>query len=145
MLALAIYKNRLRVRVAGILERNGKILLLNIHSPILNTMIWIPPGGGVQFGESLHGALKREFFEETNLKVEPETLCHVNELIEGEYHAIEFFFRVNEAGGEMKMGHDPEISSTDQIIKEIGFFGREELKEMAVAPQYLKKDYWQES
>lgn len=40
------------------------------------------PGGGLQFGEGLADALKREFIEESGILVEPEMLFYVNDFLQ---------------------------------------------------------------
>ena len=54
-----------RIRVSAILRWEGRILLLRHEKP--DKEIWLLPGGGVQVGESLVRALKRELWEETGL------------------------------------------------------------------------------
>ena len=39
--------------------------------------LWAPPGGGMEYGESAHAALKREFMEETHLEIEVERFLFV--------------------------------------------------------------------
>lgn len=138
----SIYEGKLRVRVAGLLRRGHELLLVKIDSPVSNQELWMPPGGGVEMGESLHQALKREFEEETNLIVEVGELRLINELIEGKFHAIEFFFDVQEIDGELKMGKDPEHESDQQILMDIGFFAQDEIEKLSVKPDFLKNEYW---
>lgn len=54
-----------RVRVSAILRWRGRILLCR-HSKH-GRDVWLLPGGGVQSGESLLRALRRELWEETRL------------------------------------------------------------------------------
>jgi ADP-ribose pyrophosphatase YjhB (NUDIX family) len=54
-----------RIRVSAILRWRGRILLLRHAKP--GGEIWLLPGGGVQTGESLVDALRRELWEETRL------------------------------------------------------------------------------
>lgn len=133
-----IYAGKLRVRVAGLLVEHGKLLLIKLHSPVSGSEIWTPPGGGVEFGESMEETLTREFLEETGLKVDVGGLLHINELIEQPFHAIELFFAVTNRSGELKLGHDPEHKD-EQLLKEIRFFGGYEIAEIPLKPDALKK------
>jgi len=59
-----------RVCVTAVIEKDGKILLgqkIKDLGPYPNT--WLLPGGGVEHGESLEGAIRREIKEETGLEV----------------------------------------------------------------------------
>ena len=64
-----IYGNRVRVRTCGIYWKDNMILMVN-HLGLGPANFWAPPGGGVEYGESLTRALEREFEEETGLKRE---------------------------------------------------------------------------
>jgi ADP-ribose pyrophosphatase YjhB (NUDIX family) len=55
-----------RIRVSAILRWRGRILLLRHEKPN-GAEVWLLPGGGVQLGESLLRALRRELWEETGL------------------------------------------------------------------------------
>ncbi len=134
----SIYSGKLRVRVAGLLVEDGKLLLIKLHSPVSNSDIWTAPGGGVEFGETIEEALTREFQEETGLKIRVGELLYINELIELPYHAIEFFFKVTKESGYLKLGSDPEHSQNEQILEEVRFFGKDELSEIPLKPEALK-------
>lgn len=60
--------SRFVVRVYGILEKEGKYLLLEEDVRGWNVVKF--PGGGLEFGEGLTEGLKREFREEFGLEVE---------------------------------------------------------------------------
>ena len=70
---------RPRVRVAGVLIENGKILLIQHHKE--DKKYWLVPGGGVDWGESTSEALIREYKEETNLDIEVESFLFLSETI----------------------------------------------------------------
>jgi 8-oxo-dGTP diphosphatase len=61
---------RYRIAVRGIVEHEGKFLLLKRAKLARGENgFWELPGGGQDFGESPHEALIRELDEETGLKV----------------------------------------------------------------------------
>ncbi|MBO6536314.1 MAG: NUDIX domain-containing protein [Balneolaceae bacterium] len=136
------YAGYIRYRVGGILEENGNLLLVKLPSPITNEDIWIPPGGGVDFGESAPEALVREFKEETGLSVSVRELLHINEIIFKDFHVIEHFFKVQRVGGKLALGLDPEHPVDDQLLSDIGFFSREEIEKMNIRPGFIKEEYW---
>ena len=72
--------------VRGIAKKNEKILVLKRH-PKSKTFPnqWEFPGGKAEHNEYFDETLKREFKEETNLKVEP---CKFYEAIEDEQAKI---------------------------------------------------------
>ncbi len=138
------FANKLRVRVCGLLIDDDKILLAQIHSPITDQLVWMPPGGGLTFGESMKDCLKREFKEETNLSVEPGALVHVNELLKKSYHAVECFFEVKKTSGAEKLGKDPELSWDRQMLRDLKWVSIDELSEINFAPVSLveKIQHW---
>jgi 8-oxo-dGTP diphosphatase len=84
-----------RIRVGAILIEKNAVLLIKQASLFDTTLSnWLPPGGGLQFRESLEDAVQRECFEETGLKVNPVRLLYINEFIHDQVHAVEFFFLV---------------------------------------------------
>ena len=66
-----------RIRVAGILCEKEKILLVSHKKK--DNIYWLLPGGGVDYGESLDEALKREFSEELNIDIDVHDLILVND------------------------------------------------------------------
>lgn len=111
-----IYGNRVRVRICGICEEAGRILLVN-HAGLSKGPFWAPPGGGMEFGESAVEALEREFLEETGLRVSVGPLLFVTEFNQPPLHAVEMFFRVTATGGVLKTGSDPEHLVTIQEVR----------------------------
>lgn len=124
------FSGKLRVRVCGILIEGGKVLLLK-HNKIGSLgYLWSPPGGGVEFGQSVIDALKKEFLEETNLIVEVENYLFLNEHMDDHYHAIELFFSVKRVSGDLALGSDPELPLSEQILAEARYFDDEELRQI---------------
>jgi 8-oxo-dGTP diphosphatase len=117
-----IYGNRVRVRVCGLCRQQDKLLLVN-HRSVSERDFWAPPGGGVDFGDSIEETLKKEFLEETNLTIEVGPFAFGCEYINSPLHAIELFFEVTVTGGQLKRGHDPEL----QIIQDIAYLSPTEI------------------
>lgn len=123
-----LYGEKLRVRVCGILERENTLLLVHHKALGKNGSLWAPPGGGMEYGENAHEALKREFLEETGLEVSVGKFLFVHEYLDPPLHGIELFFQVQETGGRIKLGEDPEMPHEDQILTKLGFYDLEQLK-----------------
>jgi len=63
-----------RVSVKGLCVKDGKVLLTYDQSNTMHGDPWELPGGGLDFGENIIDALKREIHEEMGL-----TVSHVDE------------------------------------------------------------------
>ena len=123
------YGNRLRVRACGILVENNRLLMVN-HRSLAAKDFWAPPGGGVDFGESLPDTLKRELREETGLETEVEKFLFTTEFIKPPLHAVELFFLIRRTGGSLITGFDPEMKEKDQIIRDVRFLSFPEIAAM---------------
>ena len=100
-------------------------------------VLWVPPGGGLQFGETLPEALTREFKEETGLEIRVLEFLFLHEYLSLPLHAIELFFRVEQTGGSLRTGSDPELAGQEQILKEVRLMSLPELQ--AVPPARLHR------
>jgi len=119
-----VFGNKVRLRVCGLCFENDAILLVkhNIDGEIL----WAPPGGGINFGESLVNCLVREFEEETSLTIVPGKFLFISEYVKLPLHAIEMFYQVKNYSGKLKLGSDPELADRT-ILEDIGFFNQKRL------------------
>jgi len=102
-----VYGNKVRIRVMGLCWKADALLLA--RHEMGDKDLWAPPGGGVEFGETLEDALKREFHEETGLVVSVGKFIFGCEFVQKPLHAIELFFDIIEMSGELKPGNDPEL------------------------------------
>ncbi|GAA4355020.1 hypothetical protein GCM10023185_17490 [Hymenobacter saemangeumensis] len=121
---LHAYQGRVRVRVGGLLLRNGA-LLLAAHRGLLpdGAPFWSPPGGGWQFGESIREALIREFREETGLVVRVGRFLHLHEFSSEGLQALELFFEVvpEDEHAQPRLGHDPEHAPGEQLLTQLAW------------------------
>lgn len=74
-----IYHN---IRTRAIVVHNGALLLLPPHD---EPLVWRPPGGGLEPGESLADCVRRELLEETGLRVEVGRVAFLREWVAPTY------------------------------------------------------------
>lgn len=117
-----IYGNKVRVRACGVCWQDGRLLMVN-HAGITPSDFWAPPGGGVEFGQSVEECLRKEFAEETGLTIQPEHFLFGCEYINRPIHSIELFYAVGATSGTLRTGTDPEL----QIIRDVRFLSADEI------------------
>jgi len=102
--------------VIGIIRRNNEILLVRESLGINGEMLWSLPGGGVEDGELLHEALKRELQEETGLLVGHPVRTAFLMHIDSEQHpsALAAAFEIDEWSGN--------VAPKDDDVKQAAFF-----------------------
>ena len=125
-----------------VLDEENRILMVKHDHP--ERTVWMVPGGGIEEGESSAQAAAREVLEETGLEVEISGLIwHVEEVSQRGQRFVNFF-RARVTGGELKLGHDPELSDSDQVLADIRFMSREEVAALEnLYPEFLRHELWQ--
>jgi 8-oxo-dGTP diphosphatase len=95
-----------RVRVAGVLTRGSRLLLVEHERD--GRRYHLLPGGGLEWGETCRQALVREFAEELSLRVVPGRLLALSESIEprGRRHILNLTFHIRGASGALRLHPD---------------------------------------
>jgi 8-oxo-dGTP diphosphatase len=113
-----------RLRTAAVISNDGKYLLTEEKIKSRNNeLFWSFPGGGVEFGEPLEAALKREIMEETGIEVEINGFLDVWEKVlpEKEVHSVTVMYLAKPISGKLgtKLGEINNVSwfSKDEALK----------------------------
>ncbi len=124
-----VFGHKVRLRVCGLLIHDQKILLVKHLGLGKMGEFWSPPGGGVEFGETLVQALQREFLEETNLLVKANSYRFMFEFIHPPLHTVECFFDVLPTAGleTLQLGFEPETGEGEPILVDIRFWSLEDI------------------
>jgi ADP-ribose pyrophosphatase YjhB (NUDIX family) len=98
-----------RIRVAAAIVRDNALFLVRHEKD--GRGYWMLPGGGVQWGEEIETALRREWVEETGFEIAVGDLLLVKESIHpaGERHLVHMIFEGDIVGGAAKPSEDPRV------------------------------------
>lgn len=113
----------IRIRATGVCF-NDKNELLVIEQAV-NGRRYALPGGGVESGETIEAALKREFAEEVNLAIQIDRIAYISEYDrQDSVHVIEIAMIVRAVGPTVSLA---QYSSEESAIRTIKFIPLVEL------------------
>ena len=104
-----------RIRVAAIIQEGDTVLLVR-HSKD-GRSYWLLPGGGVDHGETLIQALRRELREEASVDIRVGGIVLANDSIapDGSRHIVNLCFLAEVVGGKLKVGGDTRVSELKYV------------------------------
>lgn len=123
------YKRRINVR--GIILNDGKLFAQVLNG---NTDYWCTPGGGMDDGESLHAALRREMIEETGIAPEIGSLLFIQQFHDGEKEQLEFFFHITNYQDYAVV----DLTRTSHGLEEVNRCGFIDASNHNVMPKFLQ-------
>lgn len=128
-----------RIRAAGLVVRDDRLLLVRHKLPRQDEWWWSPPGGGVEGIETLFAAAEREVWEETNLRVRAGRIAYVQELVDAgrNRRIVEFFVVCDNIEGEL-LGE----REGPPYTLEARFLSPDETRGEPVLPGVFRSDFW---
>jgi len=141
-----MHNKKISIRVAGILIKNNKILLIQHKKK--KQKYWLAPGGNLEYGENIHTCLKREFKEELSLEILIQDFLFLVETIspDKKRHILNLFYTVvaptsrrldnsrQDAGVTIDGDcHDVKIGNEERL-NAVGFFSYDELDNLIIYP-----------
>lgn len=104
----------IRVRACLAVVQDERLLLVPHYQTDAGAVQWNIPGGGVEFGEALELAARREFTEETGLQAQITGILTISEVIlpEKPWHSITITFAGSLVGRVSAGQLRPEIHPT---------------------------------
>jgi ADP-ribose pyrophosphatase YjhB (NUDIX family) len=106
-----LYPKFPRVGVHALVIKNKRALLVKRRGEPSKGM-WGIPGGGVEIGETVDEAAKRELLEECSIEIEIERFLDYEDYIERDkdgktrYHFVVLYVLARETGGEVRAQSD---------------------------------------
>lgn len=126
-------EKRVAVRVAGILVRDGRVLLVRHERE--GASYWVVPGGHVEEDEPLEVTLKREFREEIGLEVRVEDIVMINDFISPKRHILNLYFSVTESDGASAEPRD----TPDGGVSAFRWFDPTEMERIKIRPDIARE------
>ena len=127
------------VRVAAVVERGGRLLLVRHQKPGRDPY-WVLPGGRLEPGETIPECAAREVAEETGLDARFSGILYVGEFLREGRHTVDVTARMTvDEDSEAALGDDPEVApGAEPTLRGLRWVGVEELDEIGLLPVPLR-------
>lgn len=122
-----------QVRVTGILQ-NEQDQLLIVKQRLSDKRGWSLPGGRLERGESMEGAIIREMMEETGLEVSVECLLYLSDVMPMD-KIIHVTFLLKYISGQIR---PPDNSRDENPIGEVRFVDIGELSDFGFSEKFAR-------
>ncbi len=121
------------VGVGAVIVQDGRVLLVR-RGKEPRKGVWSIPGGLVELGEDVKGALRREVLEETGLRVEPVELFEIVDAIESDEEGrIRFHYVIVDFLAEC--ASDEPVPGSD--VSDSRWFSLDNLPEMTSSARFV--------
>src|SRR3954449_12328250 len=125
-----------RIRVSSILRWQGRVLLCRQEKP--GKEYWLLPGGGVDGGETLIEALRRELREELGIEADVQfegpvaivdSIAPKTSMVSARKHVVHIIFSADLSHRSLD-----DVETRDAAIKGARLFSNEELEDVVLHP-----------
>ena len=129
-----------QIKVRGIAVLDGKLLCVQL-APYNNLTaesepFWCLPGGGVDDGESIEDAIRREMIEELGAEPKIGRVLYVQQFAHKDTDYLEFFFLIENPQDYQKI----DLSKTTHGEKEIAVIDFVDPKTAHILPEFLSTE-----
>ncbi|MGD0283987.1 MAG: NUDIX hydrolase [Candidatus Saccharimonadales bacterium] len=123
-----------RMGARAVIEYGGKYLLVRNK---VSEDFWCLPGGGIEPGEEIIPALRRELIEETGIEPDVGNLLYVHQIESADgFGTPEFFFHVKNAKDYLAIN----LKATSHGELELAEIAFTSLKDAVILPKFLKTE-----
>lgn len=134
-----------RIRVAAIIKKRDKILLVKHAHSEKGKVWWVPPGGGLEAKDAnIFAAAVRETYEETGVRIRCEKIVYIREYLHSLTNSLnlEIFCLAQNPSGQPTIQNIRGRGGDEKYIQDVRWFTKQELQKIKVYPEELKNDFW---